>query len=67
MRPVKVKDAIRLIEDDGWLLFATRGSHRQYKHLTKPGRVTIAGKPSDEIRPGTLASILKQAGLKKDG
>ncbi len=60
---MKVKDAIRLIEQDGWYLRATRGSHRQYKHLTKPGRVTIAGKPSDEIKSGTLASILRQAGL----
>ena len=58
-----VRDIIRLIEGDGWFLVATRGSHRQYKHLTKPGRVTIAGKPSDDIRPGTLASIMKQAGL----
>ena len=62
---MKVRDAIRLIEDDGWLLVITRGSHRQYKHATKPGRVTIAGKPSDDIAPGTFASILKQAGLKE--
>lgn len=63
---MKVEDAIRLIEDDGWLLFATRGSHRQCKLLVKPRRVTITGKPSDEVRPCTLASILKQAGLRKD-
>jgi predicted RNA binding protein YcfA (HicA-like mRNA interferase family) len=62
---VKVRDAIRLIEDDGWSLVATRGSHRQYKHHMKPGRVTIAGKPSDDISPGTRNSILKQAGLKE--
>ncbi len=62
---MKVRDAIRLIEDDGWFLVATRGSHRQYKHLVKPGRVTVAGKPSDDISPGTRNSILKQAGLKE--
>jgi predicted RNA binding protein YcfA (HicA-like mRNA interferase family) len=61
---VKVRDAIRLIEGDGWYLVATRGSHRQYKHSTKSGRVTIAGKPSDDLAPGTLNSIMKQAGLK---
>lgn len=62
---MKVRDAIRLIEDDGWFHVATSGSHRQYKHLLKPGRVTIAGKPSDDLAPGTFASILKQAGLKE--
>ncbi|WP_299716725.1 type II toxin-antitoxin system HicA family toxin [Tardiphaga sp.] len=62
---MKVRDAIRLIEDDGWFLAATRGSHRQYKHLLKPGRVTVAGKPSDDLAPGTFGSILKQAGLKE--
>jgi predicted RNA binding protein YcfA (HicA-like mRNA interferase family) len=62
---MKVRDAIRLIEDDGWFPVATRGSHRQYKHLTKPGRVTIAGKLSDDLAPGTRNSILKQAGLKE--
>jgi predicted RNA binding protein YcfA (HicA-like mRNA interferase family) len=49
----------------GWFLVATRGSHRQYKHPSKPGRVTIAGQPSDDLAPGTLNSILKQAGLKE--
>ena len=62
---MKVRDVIRLIEDDEWFLVATRGSHRQYKHATKPGRVTIAGKPSDDMAPGTLNSVLKQAGLKE--
>jgi predicted RNA binding protein YcfA (HicA-like mRNA interferase family) len=51
---MKVRDAIRLIEDDGWIHVATRGSHRQHKHRRKPGRVTIAGKPSDDLAPGTL-------------
>jgi predicted RNA binding protein YcfA (HicA-like mRNA interferase family) len=62
---MKVREAIRLIEDDGWYLVATRGSHRQYKHPTKPGRVTIAGKSSDDLAPGTRNSIMKQAGLKE--
>jgi predicted RNA binding protein YcfA (HicA-like mRNA interferase family) len=62
---MKIREAIRLIEDDGWYLIATRGSHRQYKHPAKPGRVTIAGKPSDDLAPGTRNSILKQAGLKE--
>jgi predicted RNA binding protein YcfA (HicA-like mRNA interferase family) len=62
---VKVRDAIELIGDDGWIQVATRGSHRQFKHPVKPGRVTIAGKPSDDLAPGTLNSILKQAGLKE--
>jgi predicted RNA binding protein YcfA (HicA-like mRNA interferase family) len=62
---VKVREAIRLIEEDGWYLVTTRGSHRQFKHPSKPGRVTIAGKPSDDLAPGTKNSILKQAGLKE--
>jgi predicted RNA binding protein YcfA (HicA-like mRNA interferase family) len=61
---MKVREAIRLIEDDGWFLVATRGSHRQYKHPAKLGRVTVPGKPSDDLAPGTRNSILKQAGLK---
>jgi predicted RNA binding protein YcfA (HicA-like mRNA interferase family) len=51
---MKVRDAIRLIEEDGWYHVATRGSHRQYKHPRKAGRVTVAGKPSDDLAPGTL-------------
>jgi predicted RNA binding protein YcfA (HicA-like mRNA interferase family) len=62
---VKVRDAIRLIEQDGWFLVATRGSHRQYKHESKTGRVTIAGKLSDDLARGTWDSILKQSGLKE--
>ncbi|MFN3347973.1 type II toxin-antitoxin system HicA family toxin [Pseudorhodoplanes sp.] len=62
---MKVREAIKLIEDDGWFLVATRGSHRQFKHPSKAGRVTVAGKPSDDLAPGTLNSILKQAGLKE--
>lgn len=54
-----------MLHDDGWFLVATRGSHRQFKHAAKLGRVTVAGKPSDDLPPGTLNSILKHAGLKK--
>jgi predicted RNA binding protein YcfA (HicA-like mRNA interferase family) len=61
--PLKVSEMIRLIEEDGWYLVAVRGSHRQYKHPAKPGRVTIPGKPSKELPPGTERSILRQAGL----
>ena len=60
---MKVRDVIRLIEVDGWRVARTRGSHRQYKHPEKPGLVTIAGKPNDDLAPGTLNSILKQARL----
>jgi predicted RNA binding protein YcfA (HicA-like mRNA interferase family) len=61
---MKVKEAIELIEDDGWYLVRTRGSHRQYKHPIKSGLVTIAGKPSDDLANGTVNSILKQSQLK---
>jgi len=61
---MKVGDVLRLLREDGWLLVATRGSHRQFKHPSKPGRVTVAGKPGDDLAAGTLASILKQARLK---
>jgi predicted RNA binding protein YcfA (HicA-like mRNA interferase family) len=62
---LKVRDVITLIEADGWRLIATRGSHRQYKHDEKPGRVTVAGKPGDDMAPGTLNSVLKHARLKE--
>ncbi len=62
---MKVRDVIRLLESDGWFLVATRGSHRQFKHPAKTGRATVAGKPSDDISPGTLNSVLKQAGIKE--
>ena len=61
---MKVREAIKLIEADGWFLVRTRGSHRHFKHPTKPGLVTIAGQPGVDIPKGTLNSILKQAGLK---
>jgi predicted RNA binding protein YcfA (HicA-like mRNA interferase family) len=62
---MKVSEILTLLHTDGWHLVATRGSHRQFKHLQKPGRVTVAGKPSDDLAPGTLNSIFKQAGLKE--
>jgi predicted RNA binding protein YcfA (HicA-like mRNA interferase family) len=62
---VKVSEILRLLSDDGWEIVATRGSHRQFKHPSKSGRVTVPGKPSDELAPGTLNSIRKQAGFKK--
>ena len=62
---MKVREAIKLIEADGWYEVAVRGSHRQFKHQTKSGRVTVAGKFSNDLAPGTLNSILKQAGLKE--
>ncbi|HEV2912392.1 MAG TPA: type II toxin-antitoxin system HicA family toxin [Pyrinomonadaceae bacterium] len=61
---MKVKEVIKLLEKDGWYLARTRGSHRQFKHQSKPGAVTVSGKPSVDVPPGTLNSILKQAGLK---
>lgn len=61
---MKVSEILELLKNDGWYLVATRGSHRQHKNRAKPGRVTVSGKPSDDLAPGTLNSILKQAGLK---
>ena len=64
---MKVRDALNMIEADDWYLVSMRGSHRQYKHPVKAGRVTIAGHPSHDLSLGTLNSILKQAGLKRGG
>jgi predicted RNA binding protein YcfA (HicA-like mRNA interferase family) len=61
---MKVSDVLKMIRNDGWYQVAQRGSHRQFKHPSKPGRVTVAGKPSDELAKGTQMSILKQAGLR---
>ncbi|MCA1622987.1 MAG: type II toxin-antitoxin system HicA family toxin [Acidobacteria bacterium] len=61
---MKVKEIIKIIKKDGWFLNRTRGSHWQYKHLTKHGTVTIAGHPNDDLHPKTERSILRQAGLK---
>jgi predicted RNA binding protein YcfA (HicA-like mRNA interferase family) len=62
---MKVREIMRIIEADGWYLVATRGSHRQFRHPSKSGRVTIAGRRSEDLAPGTLNSIFKQAGLKE--
>lgn len=62
---MKVSEILKILKADGWYLIATQGSHRQFKHPTKPGRVTVPGKPSDDLTPGTQNSILKQARLKK--
>jgi predicted RNA binding protein YcfA (HicA-like mRNA interferase family) len=61
---MNVSEVLRLLADDGWVLITTRGSHRQFKHPEKSGRVTVPGKPIDDLAPGTLNSILKQAQLK---
>lgn len=62
----KVRDAIRLLIEDGWYLDRLRGSHRHYRHTEKTGTVTIPGHPGDDLPPGTWNSILKQAGLRKE-
>jgi predicted RNA binding protein YcfA (HicA-like mRNA interferase family) len=61
---MKVREVIKFLEKDGWYLARTRGSHRQFKNQNKPGTVTVSGKLNIDIPPGTLNSILKQAGLK---
>ncbi|MCT0219650.1 type II toxin-antitoxin system HicA family toxin [Synechococcus sp. CBW1107] len=60
---MKIREVIKQLELAGWVLVATRGSHRQFKHPQRPGRVTVAGKPSDDLAPGTLKSIAKQSGV----
>jgi len=62
---VKVKAVIAVLESEGWALVRVKGSHRQFHHTSRPGIVTVAGKPSIDLPPGTLNSVLKQAGLKK--
>jgi len=64
---VKVREVIKLLEDDGWRLERQRGSHRIFRHASKPGTVTVAGKPSTDLPPGTLASIRRQAGGLRGG
>ncbi|MGH8576624.1 MAG: type II toxin-antitoxin system HicA family toxin [Gammaproteobacteria bacterium] len=61
---MKVAEVIKLLEGDGWTRVRMRGSHRQFKHPSKPGLVTVAGKPSIDVPPGTLQHILKQANFK---
>ena len=60
---MKVREAIKILQADGWELRRTKGSHRQFGHPTKPRIVTVPGKASDTLHPKTLASILRQAGL----
>jgi predicted RNA binding protein YcfA (HicA-like mRNA interferase family) len=62
---MKVSELLRLLTDDGWFQVRQRGSHRQFNHKAKKGTVTLAGKPSDELAPGTMNSIIKQASLKE--
>ncbi|WP_295453054.1 type II toxin-antitoxin system HicA family toxin [uncultured Thiodictyon sp.] len=61
---MKVKDLIDRIESDGWMQVRQKGSHRQFHHPTKPGTVTVSGKSSVDVPPGTLNNVLKQAGIK---
>ena len=63
--PPKVSEILKQLYEDGWYIASIRGSHRQLKHPTKSGKVTVHGHASMTIAPGTLNSILKQAGLKK--
>jgi predicted RNA binding protein YcfA (HicA-like mRNA interferase family) len=63
--PVKVQELLARLEADGWFQVRHKGSHRQFHHPSKVGTVTVAGKPSIEVPPGTLNNILKQAGLRK--
>ncbi|MGE0386258.1 MAG: type II toxin-antitoxin system HicA family toxin [Gammaproteobacteria bacterium] len=62
---MKVRDAIKLIEADGWTEVRMRGSHRQFKHPTRAGLVTIPGTPGDDLAIGALNSILKHAGIRQ--
>jgi len=64
---MKVREVLKLIQKDGWYLVTTEGSHRQFKHPTKPGRVTVAGHPGEDVHPKTLKSIMTQAGLAERG
>ena len=59
----KIREVLKLLREDGWVIVATKGSHRQFKHPVKSGKVTVAGKESIDLNPGTLKSILRQAGI----
>jgi predicted RNA binding protein YcfA (HicA-like mRNA interferase family) len=59
---MKVREVLRRLKDDGWVQVKAKGGHRQFKHPTRPGRVTVSGKLSDTLPPGTLGSIFRQAG-----
>ena len=60
---MKVRELLKLLEKESWYVDRTRGSHRQFRHATKPGTVTVSGHPSDAVHPKTLKSALRQAGL----
>ncbi|QTA88819.1 type II toxin-antitoxin system HicA family toxin [Desulfonema magnum] len=60
---MKIRELLKLLKSDGWEMVRTRGSHRQFRHPEKTGKVTVSGHPGDDVRPGTLNSVLKQAGL----
>ncbi len=62
---MKVREVINLIESHGWYLVSVRGSHKQYKNPNIAGRITVPGHMNDTLAPGTLNSILKQAGIKE--
>jgi predicted RNA binding protein YcfA (HicA-like mRNA interferase family) len=62
---MKVREILRLLREDGWSPVVTHGSHVQLKHPTKAGRVTVAGHPNEDLAPGTLKSILRQAKLRE--
>lgn len=64
-RYMKVRDVLKWLKADGWYLVATKGSHRQYEHPIKKGKVTVPGHLNDEMPIGTLTSVLRQAGLKR--
>ena len=63
---MKVREMIRKLTDDGWVQVTQKGSHRQFKHPTKSGKVTVPGNPGDDLKPGTETSILRQAGLEDE-
>lgn len=64
---MKVREVIAMLRADGWVLVVTKGDHRQFKHPTKPGKVTVPGQMGKDLNPSTLASILRQAGLRRNG
>jgi predicted RNA binding protein YcfA (HicA-like mRNA interferase family) len=61
---MKISDLIEILKKDGWVLTRTKGSHRQFRHSNKRGVVTVSGKLSDDVKKGTLGSVMRQAGLK---
>lgn len=62
---MKYREVLRIVRKDGWYEVKQTGSHRHFKHPTKSGKVTIAGHPGQDVPPGVLNSILKQAQIKQ--